>query len=203
MSDNVCVWSIDDPLRGLLSEMTWACLTNPGEVDSDAEARAVLSAEVVPLLRHTDPRVRSRAAVLLGRRFRSAHWAERYIFDKDARVRANVVESLWGLDLPGVRELLLTASQDRANRVAGNAVYGLCVLGAPEAGPAIRAMAAQGDSACRTTAAWVMGQTGDGGFHEDLLRLTRDPVPAVRKTALRALLRLQAHKGPAHERVVV
>jgi HEAT repeat protein len=197
------VWSDDDPLKKLLNEAAWENLTRPAQVDSEAGLRAALSAEVVPLLRHDDPRVRSRAAVLLGRRLRSAHWAERYLVDRDARVRANVVESLWGLDLPGARQILSAATRDRANRVAGNALYGFYLLEPDEAEPAIRDMAAHADPSRRTTAAWIMGQTGDLRFKDELLRLSRDPQPAVRKVALRALLRVSSQKGPAHERVAI
>lgn len=51
--------------------------------------------------------------------------------ESDPRVRANAIESLWGVDSPEARTLLSFATNDANNRVVGNALLGLYHLGNP------------------------------------------------------------------------
>jgi hypothetical protein len=55
------------------------------------------------LTSYPDERIVSKAAMLMGRRFRSENWVRNRFESKDARVRASVVEGLWGVDTPFAR----------------------------------------------------------------------------------------------------
>ena len=80
--------------------------------------------------------------------------AERLLTKRDPRVRANAIEALWGSDSALARGLFREASRDVNNRVAGNALLGLYLLGDTSAVPQILKMAAQPDPLFRATAAW-------------------------------------------------
>ena len=139
------------------------------------------------VMRHSDPHSRSKAVLIIGRGSRSVTWAQRRLSEEDHRVRANAVEALWGLDTAAARELLRFAAHDQNNRVAGNALLGLYWLGDCSVIPEILKMAAHDSSLFRSTAAWVMGETGDPRFTEALARLIKEPNNAVRKRGFAAL----------------
>jgi HEAT repeat protein len=146
---------------------------------------------VLHLVRHPDPRVRSKAALFLSRRLGNADWVNRLWAEKDARVRANAIEGIWNIDLPEVRHLLRYAVEDSAARVAGNAVYGLLLLKHPTAAALLDDMAGSPDPARVAAAAWVMGRTGDTQWVQTLQRLARAAAPNVRLSAIRSLVRLR------------
>ncbi|MFB3828255.1 MAG: HEAT repeat domain-containing protein [Bryobacteraceae bacterium] len=153
---------------------------------------------IAPLLGHASPRVRSKAALLLGKANRSGQWAGRQFADNDARVRANIIEGLWGDDSAISRVILAQALADPEPRVAGNAAVGLYELGDTRSIAALARMAA-GDAPERATAAWCMGRAGDRRFLPALNSLLRDPDPRVRQNALRAVscIRRQPQPEPA------
>jgi hypothetical protein len=144
------------------------------------------------LLRHSNPHLRSKAVLLIGRGSRSVRWAQKRLSESDPRVRANAVEALWGVDTEEARTLLQQASRDGNNRVAGNALRGLYGLGDCTVFPEVLSMAAHESGLFPSTAAWVMGETGDPRFTEVLGGLLRDPSPAVRKRAFSALAGIKA-----------
>lgn len=148
-------------------------------------------AVLVQLLRHQHPRVRSKAALLAGRSLKSGQWAQQWLTETDPRLRANIIESLWGVEGPGVVEALKIALRDPNNRVVGNAVVGLYMLGDPTAGDLLVEMARHKSASFRATAAWAMGFLEDPQFLPTLGAMMKDPEPLVRRNVLRALARIK------------
>jgi HEAT repeat protein len=144
------------------------------------------------LLRHPDPYLRSKAVLLVGRGNRNVQWIRKRLAESDGRIRANAVEALWGVDTPDVRELLRSLARDDNNRVAGNALLSLYRLGDRSVVEDLVKMAGHASAAFRTTAAWVIGETGDPRFLEILAHMMNDPNVATRKRAFAALGRLKA-----------
>ena len=158
-------------------------------------------AHVMPLLtqlmRHSNPRVVSKAALLVGRMNRNLRWVEQRMMDPDARVRANAVESLWGLDSPDAREAFLTATLDSDNRVAGNGAVALYRADDCAAIRVLEEMANRGDQRFRATAAWAMGETSDARFVPALSRMISGAEPPVRQNVFRALARIRQRSAQA------
>ena len=163
-----------------------------GLLSDCAPPDALNSRCLAPLLEHSDPRVRSKAVIMVGRVNRNPVWAQKRMGDGDERVRGNAVESLWGADTPLTRQLLEQGARDPNNRVAGNALFGLYRLGETASIPSILEMAQHAAPRSRATAAWVMGETEDPRFMTALTKLLRDSAPTVRGRALRSMKRVRA-----------
>jgi hypothetical protein len=174
----------------------------PSEVDGPVGERIleILDAvsegtRAVPVLSHLvncpNLRLRSKAALLIGRRVQNTKWTEKHLVEVDGRVRANAIEALWGVDSEEVRTMFRHAALDVNNRVAGNALLGLYRMGELAAIPKIAEMAAHSNPAFRATAAWVMGQTGDARFAETLATMMREENTAVRTAVFRGLGKLK------------
>ena len=155
------------------------------------DARRV-APRLLPLLRHPDPKLRSKAVRIIGRCCRNAHWVARQLADPDPRTRANAMEALWGIADPESRNLLKKAAMDADNRMAGNALLGLYRAGDPSSIGELVRMAANPDAAFRLSAAWAMGESGDGRFHDALSALAEDKDPRIRKRSELSLGRLDA-----------
>ncbi len=147
---------------------------------------------LIRVMRHSDPHLRSKVVLIIGRGNHSVTWAQKRLSEADHRVRANAIEALWGVDTAAARNLLHFATHDQDSRVAGNALIGLYWLGDCSAIPEILKMAAYDSSLFRSTAAWVMGETGDPRFTETLARLLKDPNDVVRKQGFAALGQIKA-----------
>jgi hypothetical protein len=143
------------------------------------------------LMHHENPHIRSKAVLMIGRGGRGVRWAERLLADENPRVRANAIESMWGMDGPEARALLQAAVRDPNNRVAGNAMLGLYLTGDSTTIPEILKMAAGEVAVWRSTGVWVMGQTGDPRFLKAIAERLRDGDPMVRRRAYSALGRIK------------
>ena len=143
------------------------------------------------MLRNANSHVRSKAVLMIGHGNRSPKWIRSRLEESDSRVRANAVEALWGMEGEEARELLDLASRDSNNRAVGNALLGLYLIGETSALGDLIKMAGHAFPAFRTTAAWVMGQTGDVRFSEILGRMLGDNDGMVRKTAFEAVRRIR------------
>jgi HEAT repeat protein len=144
------------------------------------------------LLRHPDPAVVSKAALVLGRRVGSPAWVEHRMASSDARVRANVVQALWGINEPFARAQFRLSLADPSSRVVGNALVGLHRLGDPEAAPRILAMSRHPGARFRATAAWVMGELHLPEFAPALQEALADEDSRVRHAAEHALRQFRA-----------
>lgn len=149
------------------------------------------------LLRHPNAYLRSKAVKMIGQGSRSVKWVMGRLSESDPRVRANAVESLWGVDTPEARTLLNFAASDSNNRVVGNAMLGLYYAGEAAVLAEIAKMAAHESALFRSTAAWVMGETGDPRFTDALRRLISESDPTVRKRAFAALSCVKATNSQA------
>ncbi len=146
---------------------------------------------LVHLLQSENERIRSKAALLIGRRVGNAHWARKAENDANHRVRANVIEALWDSPLPQCRDMFYRALLDSDNRVVGNAIYGIYRISPGESVPLVVNLAGHDQLGCRVTAAWVMGKTGDWQFHGLLQKMIRDPEAKVRSMALKSMFLLK------------
>lgn len=143
------------------------------------------------LLGHPNSYVRSKAALLVGRSNKNHKWVQERLGEKDPRVRANAVESLWGSDTPGSRAVFWTALGDDDNRVVGNAALGLYRLGDPATVGVILKLLSHQEAGFRVTGVWVMGETGDPRFIPILAAIISEPVVELRGNALRAMAKLK------------
>lgn len=151
------------------------------------------------LSHHPHQHVASKATLLLARRVRNKGWVERHLQSTDARVRASTVEALWSANDPSTRAIFRQALQDDNNRVVGNALVGLHLLGEVGLGPFVTEMLKDARPAFRWTAAWVAGRIGAPEFREPLRQALSDPQSGVRIAARRALVSMRQPAAPSQE----
>jgi hypothetical protein len=158
-------------------------------------------ARILPALTHLlhdpNPRLRAKAALLMGRRVQNTQLVEGQMQGSDARVRANAIESLWGEKAMTASGVLWSAVKDKNNRVVGNALLGLYQARENGAVPRILKMAVDSAPLFRATAAWVMGQTADPRFLPVLEKLARDLYASVRKNAAKSTGLIRQSMGAA------
>jgi HEAT repeat protein len=147
--------------------------------------------DLVHLTKHADSKIAAKATLLVARRTPNLAWIRRHLAVKDPRIRANVLEGLWHANLPFARSTYQECLEDENNRVVGNALYGLHLMGDSEVSTRIVTMARDARPLFRSTAAWVMGQAGNQEYVEHLQSLVRDDMPVVRSTALRSLFTIK------------
>lgn len=148
------------------------------------------------LARHTDPRIASKATLLIGKRLRNEDFVARQLESPDCRVRASTIEGLWNSSQPGSRARLWAGLKDKNNRVVGNALIGLHRLGEAGVREFVMRMIEDTRPPFRWTAAWVMGQIGGEEFIAPLEHAAADPDAQVRRSAQKAL---QAIRQPETE----
>jgi HEAT repeat protein len=148
-----------------------------------------------------DERAASKAAISLGRWSQNVEWATGVLKrSKFARVRANVLESLWEGKSPPLLELYRSCLEDENNRVVGNAIVGLWLAGDPTVAERIIPELGRHDSSKhRQTAAWLIGRLVFADMRTTLEALLQDPHLPVRRAAIAALRKLK----PASEAPVV
>jgi hypothetical protein len=147
---------------------------------------------LTPLVRHPNPRVRAKVALLAGEGNRNRTWFERLMSEDDARVRANAIESAGPSVAEDLQPLFRAAASDSNNRVAGNAMVALYRLGESMAVANICEMASRADPAFRATAVWAMSETGDTRFLSLLAKIVTDPNETIKAAAFRAIRKLRA-----------
>lgn len=163
---------------------------------------------VLRLLKHGNPKLRSKAAMFIARRRPYLRWVTDLSRESDARVRANTLESLFGIREEFIAPLFRQHVTDENNRVAGNAVLGLYRLGDTASIQHLEEMARDVRPNFRNTAAWVMGQTGDPRFSSVLAAQLSDPDKLVRRQALLGLgeikkaFKIARERSPLHLKVM-
>jgi hypothetical protein len=163
--------------------------------DEEGEARSeepIPIAKLVQLFRSSDPRIRSKVARLVGKYSQYQAFVARRLQESDPRVRANAIESLWGVDTPVARRSLEAAATDSNHRARINAIYGLYLLGNPSAVRLLIKHAKHVSPSFRVAAAWAMGQTADPRFSTIVKELMSDADESVRRVANLAAVRIEA-----------
>ena len=154
--------------------------------------------KIVPKIRrltaHPDRKISSKAALLVGKRSHDMPWAKEILHSEDPRLRANVIESFWGIRDPEAITLLRNYLSDPDNRVVGNAIIGLHQTGDVETVSLVSEIAGRSEPKMRMTAAWAMGRIGDSGFIAPLKLLAKDSDPDVRRAALRSLRQIRQRR---------
>jgi HEAT repeat protein len=158
---------------------------------SELPAHRRILLPLVNLMCSSDERVRSKAAAIYGRACQNPGWVQKRLAEVDPRVRANVVESLWGQDSDLVRAVLREASQDRNHRVAVNALIGLHLSGVEGVPASLQQMALSADPLARAAAAFGMGHILEDQFKPALEILLKDENASVRGRALKALIQIR------------
>ena len=159
-------------------------------LDQTSQGRRLL-----PILGHLptyrDNRISAKATLFVGRRVQNPSWTKKQLSHRDPRVRANAVEALWGLETAAAVNLLEDCSDDHNNRVLGNSLLGLHILGRGDAERRTLEIASDGEYQFRSTAAWILGKMAGPECLDCLTRMVRDNHPLVRSTALRSLRELR------------
>jgi hypothetical protein len=156
--------------------------------ETSDRGRSLLLAQ---LLNHPNLQVRSKAALLVGKSNKDVKWVSQQMNGADSRVRANALEALWGVESEDCRRVFLDALDDPANRVVGNGILGLYLLGVPSTIGSILTMIAHPDDGFRKTGIWLMSQTEDLRFLPVLARLMKESSPAIRPYVFRAFAKLK------------
>lgn len=158
-----------------------------------------LTSYLIQLMRHPSPEVQSKVALLLGRANLNLTRVKNFLNSEDGRMRANVIESLWGYESPAVTDLLRERASDSSARASMNALLALCRQGDREAFDRIAHAAQAYDAVQRSRAAWAMGESGDPEFAAILEKLEADAEPRVREMAQKARAKLRRPKSRAPE----
>ncbi|MBL8232016.1 MAG: HEAT repeat domain-containing protein [Bryobacterales bacterium] len=148
-----------------------------------------------PLLRHPDEKVRSKVALMVGKGNRNPAWVAKQLQETNGRVRANAVESIWGMDTEEAQDLFILAAQDEVPRTAINGAIGLYLAGRLETLELLFGFSVYRDENFRNSAAWAMGKLQDPRFQRALTALIRDRSPLVRSNAIRAMGRLRNYRS--------
>src|SRR6185295_8336122 len=157
----------------------------------EASGRSRLQPFLAQLLTHPNARIRSKAALLIGRYNRNPGWASEQQSNEDSRVRANAVEALWELEDCDCAAFFQEAALDPNPRVAGNAIVGLYKLRDTTAIRKLHDLSNLPGLEWQVTAAWAMGETGNPHFQPTLKRLMTAGDPKLRQHAVRALSRIR------------
>jgi hypothetical protein len=155
---------------------------------------------LIPIVNHltqnSDPRTAAKATLLMARRIQNQDWIERHLGSGDPRLRATVLEALWGIDTSSARSTLRAGLNEENNRAVGNALVGLQLLGEPDVGALAEQMLEDTRPMFRSTGAWVMGKIGASHFVNPLQRALADSEPGVRHAARRALKEIRKLSMP-------
>lgn len=147
------------------------------------------------ILQHPDPKVRSKAALLMGKGNRNAQWVHNQLSETDERIRANAVESVWGMTTGYACNVFRIAARDPHQRTAVNGMLGLYFAGHLESIRMLYDAAGSDSSSLRASAAWAMGRTQDPRFLNGLTKLVRDNNTAVRSNALKSVARIRNYRN--------
>lgn len=148
------------------------------------------------LTQNADPRIASKAALLISRRLHSRDWTEAQLASRDPRVRANVVEALWGERTALAVTTFRGCLDNENNRVVGNALVGLHLVGESGLGPRIQLLLEDRRAAFRLTGLWVIEKTQDPRYAPWLEAAGTDEDQGVRQAALKALEGFPASQPP-------
>ncbi|MDP9055522.1 MAG: HEAT repeat domain-containing protein [Acidobacteriota bacterium] len=163
-----------------------------GMLSGADEARLV--ALLRPFLKSSGPLIASKCVLMMGRHSHGITWLRSAMSETDARVIANLVESLWNRKEPEAEAVFQRALQDSHARVAANAAYGLFLRNSGLWPDAFGKLVGSQNPAFRKSGIWVLKSAGAADAPSKLQPLLCDTDADVRKAAFRALKHLRENK---------
>ncbi|MCS7034007.1 MAG: HEAT repeat domain-containing protein [Phycisphaerae bacterium] len=157
------------------------------QVISELDLSEPLKDSIIPLARHANARVRSKAIALMGSSgiVPPDVLLERALRDADPRVRANAIEALDATRHEQLLPLLTERARSNHNRERANAIRALYRVSPETARTALLAMLSDPRSEHRVSALWAMRQLGLWQLVQEVGRLAReDTNMRVRRYAL-------------------
>lgn len=142
-------------------------------------------------LQHPNVRIRSKAALLIGRTQNNSRWLQRRMTEADPRVRANAIEAVWGTNDDECKHILWNAVTDEHHRVCGNALVGLYRFGETRSIALLIEMSEHQAAPFRSAAAWAMGNTRDPRFLPVLAGMFSRCDGQLRKTIFTAISKIK------------
>ena len=142
-------------------------------------------------LQHPNARIRSKAALLVGRTQNNSRWLQRRMSEPDGRVRANAIEAVWSTNDDECRDILWSAVTDQHHRVCGNALVGLYRFGETRSIALLIEMSEHPEAPFRSAAAWAMGNTLDARFLPVLAGMFSRCEGQSRKTVFTAISKIK------------
>jgi hypothetical protein len=165
-----------------------------GHSESD-ESR--LMALLRPFLRSSDAAIISKCVLILGRRSNSVAWFATIMSENDFRIRANLIEALWGRNEPATIKLLKHGLDDPHQRVVANAAYGLFLVQDPAWLTGLQTLLESRHAVFRQSGIWLLKTTAPADARERVGKFIRDPDANVRRAAFNALAILPRRETPA------
>ena len=142
------------------------------------EGPGTLRTWLLGLTHHRDPRVRSKATKLICKLQSTPELIQRQFRSTDARVRANAVEALWGLQTAEAANIFKQACSDSNHRVVVNGLIGLYFFEG-DGDTALRylqELAEDSSELLRAAAMWAFGYLKDQRAIPVLEKLVADPL---------------------------
>ncbi len=122
------------------------------------------SRQMVPvlfgLLSHDDPRIQSKAALVVEKLDHDFLYTRQLMRHSDARVRANALQAISDRADPRTMEFLRQGAEDADHRVRSLAAVGLCRIGDPLGWETLFKMIQDPRVSERRSAAWALGRCG-------------------------------------------
>jgi hypothetical protein len=167
----------------------------------DLASRVRLSGRLRPvldqLLRHENPFLSSKAELLLKRLDQTEKALKQRLRDPDPRTQADAVESLWGETTPESQEIFLRAINGTSDRLVGNGLYGLYLMGNTASIRTAFDLAENQSPVIRPTAIWFMGQTGDPRFLPWLVEAMGTSDNRLRSRIFQAIRQIRERRAQA------
>jgi hypothetical protein len=176
--------------KGVFSQdqFTFRVLELVAEITRGAHTMPLL----LRMLRCASGRVLSKLVLLMGQVRKDSTVLIRHLESPDSRVRANVIEALWGNTNHDSMSRFRAACRDANHRVAINGWIGLHLANDRDAMAQIMRIAGHESALWRAAAAWALGRIGDEPDSGSILReLMADGDSRVRGAAMRALVQLK------------
>lgn len=167
----------------------------------DLASRVRLSGRLRPVLErlrnHENPFLSSKVDLLLKRLDLAERALWQRLKDSDPRVQADTVEALWGEDTQESREIFLRAVNSTSDRLLGNGLYGLYLLGDAASIRIAFDLAENQSPVVRPTAIWFMGQTGDPRFLPWLVEAMGTSDNRLRSRIFQAIRQIRERRAQA------
>lgn len=167
----------------------------------DLASRVRLSGRLRPVLErlrdHENPFLSSKVDLMLKRLDLTERSMWQRLKDPDPRVQADAVEALWGEDTQESREIFLRAINSPSDRLVGNGLYGLYLLGDTTSIRIAFDLAENQSPVVRPTAIWFMGQTGDPRFLPWLVEAMGTSDNRLRSRIFQAIRQIRERRAQA------